>query len=106
MNHRADRQKLLPVLYQTSPRGATRRKEITSASGIVKFPAVRSPPPASAGDLWELICITDGDTANCQFCFLGERWGFFFVSSRTKKGSAEFGDATYKLVKVDFLQIW
>ena len=86
MNHPADRQKLLPVLYQTLPQGAPRRKEISSASGIVKFPAVRSPPPASAGDLWELICISDGDTANCQFCFLGERWGFFCFKSK-KKGS-------------------
>lgn len=85
MNHPADRQKLLPVLYQTLPQGASRRKEITSASGIVKFPAVRSPPPASAGDLWELICITDGDTANCQFCFLGERWGIFLFQVEPKK---------------------
>lgn len=85
MNHPADRQKLLQVLYQTLPQGAPRRKEITSASGIVKFPAVRSPPPASAGDLWELICITEGDTANCQFCFLGERWEFFLFQVGKKK---------------------
>ena len=32
--------------------------------------------------------------------------GEFLFQVQPKKGSAEFGDATYKLAKVDFLQIW